>query len=161
MMLKELEPIAAKLNEACAMMTRTLDQLSEDQAATWMVTPDWSVKDALAHLVGAKRGMTRMAQRFAAGEDPQLPEDYNNDYYNARQVAKRKAMSFAEVRAELDAAHQELLAFLERVTPQQLELRGEHPIAGEIPLKDLLVVIYNHETQHCKQINDKIREMKK
>ncbi len=160
-MLKELEPIAAKLNEACAMMTRTLDQLGEDQATTWMVTPDWSVKDAIAHLVGAKRGMTRMAQRFAAGENPQLPEDYNNDYYNARQVAKRQAMSFGEVRAELAAAHQELLAFLESLTPQQLELRGEHPIAGEIPLKDLLVVIYNHETQHCKEINDKIREMKK
>jgi len=96
-MLKELEPIAAKLNEACAMMTRTLDQLSEDQATTLMVTPDWSVKDAIAHLVGAKRGMTRMAQRFAAGEDPQLPEDYNNDYYNARQVAKRKAMSFGNL----------------------------------------------------------------
>lgn len=159
-MLKELEPIAAKLNEACAMMTRTLDQLTEDQATTLMVTPDWSVKDAIAHLIGAKRGMTRMAQRFVAGENPQLPEDYNNDYYNARQVAKRKALSFAELRAELDAAHQELLAFLESVTPQQLELRGEHPIAGEIPLKDLLVVIYSHETSHCKEINDKIRELK-
>lgn len=159
-MLKELELIAAKLNEACAMMTRTLDQLSEDQAATWMVTPEWSIKDQIAHLIGAKRGMTRMAQRFAAGQDPQLPDDYNNDVYNARQVAKRKVMSFAEVRAELDAAHQELIAFLDSVTVQQLELRGEHPIAGEIPLKDLLVVIYNHETSHCKEINEKIRELK-
>lgn len=160
-MLKELEPIAAKLNEACALMTRTLDQLNEDQAATLMITPEWSVKDQVAHLIGAKRGMTRLAQRFAAGEDPQLPGDYNNDVYNARQVAKRKAMSFADVRAELDAAHQDLLAYLDSITSQQLDLRGEHPIAGEIPLKDLLVVIYNHETSHCKEINEKIREFKK
>jgi len=159
-MLKELESIAAKLNEACAMMTRTLDQLSEDQATTLMVTPEWSIKDQVAHLIGAKRGMTRMAQRFAAGEDPQLPSDYNNDYYNARQVAKRKSISFADVRAELDEAHKELLGFLETVTPQQLDLRGEHPLAGEIPLKELLVVIYSHEMQHCKEIADKIRESK-
>ena len=160
-MLKELEPIAAKLNEACAVMARTLDQLSDDQVATLMVTSDWSIKDAIAHLIGAKRGMTRMAQRFAAGQDPQLPDDYNNDVYNARQVAKRKAMLFADVRKELDAAHQELIAYLDSITAQQLELRGQHPIAGEIPLKDLLVVIYSHETGHCKEINEKLRELKK
>jgi uncharacterized protein (TIGR03083 family) len=159
-MLKELEPIAAKLNEACTLLSRTLDRLTDDQAAQLSVNPEWSVKDTLAHLVGAKRGMTRLAQRFAEGQDPQLPADYNNDVYNARQVAKRKAMSLAEVRAEFDAAHQELVAYLDSITAQQLELRGEHPLAGEIPLKDLLVVIYSHETQHCKEIAEKIRELK-
>ena len=160
-MLKELEPITAKLNESFAMMTRTLDQLTEDQAVRLMVTPDWSVKDAVAHLVGAKRAMTRLAQRFAAGEDPQLPDDYDNDDNNARQVAKRKSMPLTQVRAELLAMHQELLTFLDRVTAPQLGLRGEHPLAGEIALKDLLVVIYSHETQHCNEIVQAIRESKK
>lgn len=159
-MLKELESLTAKLNEACNILKRTLDQLDEQRATSIMVTPEWSIKDTVAHLVGAKRGMTRIAQRAAAGEDPQLPPDYNNDYYNARQVAKRKAMSFAEVRAELDAAQRELVAFLEQVTAPQLELCGQHPLAGEVSLKELLVVMYSHETTHCKEIADAIRAAK-
>ena len=159
-MLKELEPIAAKLNESSALLAQTLDRLTDAQVTQLSVNPEWSVKDTVAHLVGAKRGMTRLAQRFAAGEAPKLPADYDNNYFNARQVAKRQAMSLADVRAEFGTAHQELLAFLESVTAPQLELRGEHPIAGDIPLKDLLVVIYNHETQHCKEIAEKIRELK-
>ena len=160
-MLKELEPIAAKLNEACAMLTRAVDQVTDEVNVQLPMNPEWSVKDTLAHLIGAKRGMTRMAQRFATGENPQLPDDYNNDIYNARQVAKRKTMSLADLRAEMDVAHKEMLAILDGITAQQLELRGEHPIAGEIPLKDLLVVIYNHETQHCKEITEAIRASKK
>ena len=161
MMLKELEQIAAKLNEACAMLNHALDQVTDEQNVQLPMNPEWSVKDTMAHLISAKRGMTRLAQRFAAGEDPQLPDDYNNDTYNARQIAKRKAMSFADLRVEMDTAHKELVALLDGVTAQQLDLCGEHPLAGEIPLKDLLVVIYNHETQHCKEITEAIRASKK
>lgn len=159
-MLKELESMASKLNETRAMLSRGLDQVTEEQAAKMMINPDWSVRDEVAHLVSSERGMTGMAKRFAANENPQLPKDYNNDVYNARQIAKRKAMSLAEVRTELDATRKDLVAFLETVTPQQLDYRGEHPIFGQISLKELLVVIYNHETAHTKEISEKISEAK-
>jgi uncharacterized damage-inducible protein DinB len=160
-MLKELETMASKLSETRAMLSRALDRLTEEQATKIMINPEWSVKDEVAHLVSSERGMTGMAKRFATNENPQLPKDYNNDVYNARQVAKRKAMSFAEVRAELDASRKDLLAFLETVTPQQLDYPGEHPLKGQITLKELLVVIYSHETAHCKEISEKISESKK
>jgi len=159
-MLKELESMASKLSETRAVLSRALDRLTEDQAVKIMINPDWSVRDEVAHLVSSERGMTGMAKRFATNENPQLPKDYNNDVYNARQIAKRKAMSFADVRAELDTTRKDLLAFLETVTQQQLDYRGEHPIAGQISLKELLVVIYSHETTHCKEILEKISESK-
>ncbi len=160
-MLKDLVPIADKLKEERSLLNRELDSLTEEQAAQIHVNPDWTIKDALAHLVGAERGMTRMAQRYAEGENPQLPEGYNNDEYNARQVAKRKELTLAQLRAEMDASRAELMSNLENLTPEQLQFCGEHPIAGEISLKDLLVVIYTHETTHCAEITNKIRESKK
>ncbi len=160
-MQKDLEPIASKLNEARSILIRTLDSLTEDQAAQVRVTPEWSVKDVVAHLAGAERGMFGIARRMAENIDPQLPPDYDNDTYNARQVTKRKEKSLADVRAELDGTRGEFLAFLENLTQEQIDLCGEHPLEGEVRLKDLLVIIYSHETTHTNEIAAKIRESKK
>ncbi|MDE3091643.1 MAG: hypothetical protein KGJ80_19910, partial [Chloroflexota bacterium] len=69
--------------------------------------------------------------------------------------------SLADVRAELDATHAELIAFLGNISQEQLDLCGQHPLHGEIKLKDLLVIIYSHATTHTNEISAKIRETKK
>ena len=160
-MLKELEPIASKLSEARSVLVRTLDGLTEEQATQILVTPEWSIKDEVAHLAGAERGMFGIAQRMAKGEDPQLSPEYDNDIYNARQVAKRKERSLAEIRAELEATRAEFMAFLQNLTQEHLDLSGQHPLYAEVTLKELLVIIYSHETTHAREISDKIRESKK
>ncbi len=159
-MLKELESIVSKLHEARSILHRTMNGLTDEQASKIMVTPEWSVKDEIAHLAGAERGMLGIAQRMAQGEDPQLPPDYNNDTFNARQVAKRKERSLTDIRTELDATHDELIQFLENLTQAQLDLCGQHPLYGEVELKELLVIIYSHETTHTNEISARIREAK-
>jgi uncharacterized damage-inducible protein DinB len=159
-MLKELEAMANKLNEARTMLKKILEPLSDEQAATIKVNPDWSIKDQAAHLAAANRGMFGIAQRMSKGEDPKLPEGYDNDVFNARQVAKRKEKSLAEICAEIDATHSELLAFLDGLTSEQLTLIGEHPLFGEVVLRDLLVIIYTHQITHCKEIAAQLRESK-
>lgn len=160
-MLAELEPMVAKLNESRATLMRLLDQLAEIQSAQVMVNPEWSVKDIVGHLTGAERGMTRMAQQFATGSNPQLPAGYNNDVYNARQVEKRKSLTYAQARAELEASRVDLLAFMDSVSAPQLDYRGEHPIRGDISLRELLDVIAWHEGLHSKEISDKLLEVRK
>jgi hypothetical protein len=160
-MLKELEPIAGKLRESHHILSRTLDGMTEEQAAHIKVTPEWAIKDVIAHLAGAERGMLGIAKRMAEGQDPQLPQDYNNDTYNARQVAKRKDQTLLQVRGELDGIHSELLSLLESITPQQLILMGQHPLAGEVTLKDLLVIIYSHKMSHCNEVSNQFRESTK
>lgn len=160
-MLKELAPIADKLNEERGVLDRQLDKLTEEQASRIRVTPEWTIKDALAHLVGAEKGMLGMAERMAREENPQLPPDYDNDRFNARQVAKRQGLALGQLRTELNSTRAQLMGLLDGLTQQQLELCGQHPLAGQIPLKDLLVIIYTHETTHCKEISDKVREATK
>jgi uncharacterized protein (TIGR03083 family) len=160
-MLKELELIVNHLNETHAILARALDALTEEQAARTMVMPEWSVKDIGAHLAGAERGMLRMAQRMANGENPRLPKDYSNDEYNRRQVAKRKEQSLAQIRAELDASRAELLAFMESLTADKLALPGEHPVLGDTTVKDVLDVIATHEALHGGEIAERIRELEK
>ena len=158
-MLSELEPTLAYLKESRENLVRQLDQLAELQAAQVMVNPEWSVKDLVGHLVGAERGMTRMAQQFATGSNPKLPAGYNNDIYNARQVEKRKSLTYAQARAELEASRADLYAVIDQLTASQLDYRGEHPIRGEISLKELLNVIAWHESLHSKEISAKLHKV--
>lgn len=160
-MLKELEPIADKLRESHRILGHTLDAMSQEQAAQIMVTPEWAIKDVVAHLAGSEREMVGVAKRMAEGKDPQLPSGFSNDANNARMVAKRKDRSLSEVRGEIDQVHAELLALLESITPQQLILLGQHPLAGEVSLKDLLVIIYSHQMSHGNEISNTFRESKK
>jgi uncharacterized damage-inducible protein DinB len=159
-MLKELESICNKLNECHGVLYHTVTSLSEADAAA-IANPQWNVKDELAHLAGAERGMLRIAQASARGENPQLPEGYDNDTYNARQVAKRKDQSIAQILDELKGIHNELGAFLDGISQEQLTRIGEHPLEGEIPLKELLVVIYSHEANHCNEITNALRAARK
>lgn len=159
-MLKELESISSKLQEAHDVLYRTVGTLSESDAAA-IANPEWNVKDELAHLAGAERGMLRIAQASARGENPKLPSGYDNDQFNARQVAKRKGQSVAQIVDELKAIHNDMAAFLDGVTAEQLTRMGEHPLEGEIPLKDLLVVIYSHEVTHRNEISNALRAAKK
>ncbi len=160
-MLKELEPIADKLIESHRLLSRTLDAITDEKATQIMVTPEWSVKDVVAHLAGAEREMSVVAKRMAQRQDPQLPPNFSNDANNARMVAKRKDQPLSQVRAELDTVHRELLSFLESITPDQLSLMGQHPLAGETTLKDLLVIIYSHQMSHGNEISSRYHESKK
>ena len=158
-MLKELESISNKLNECHAVLYRTVAALSEQDARA-IANPQWNVKDELAHLAGAERGMMRIAQASARGENPQLPDGYDNDVFNARQVAKRKEQSLAQILDELKGIHKDMSAFLDGITAEQLTRMGEHPLEGEIPLKDLLVVVYSHEVNHCNEITNALRAVR-
>jgi uncharacterized protein (TIGR03083 family) len=160
-MLAELEPTLASLKDTRETLMRLLDQLAEIQASQVMVNPQWSVKDIVGHLVGAERGMTRMAQQFATGSKPMLPAEYDNDVYNARQVEKRKSLTYAQARAELEASRADLLALIDKLTAPQLDYLGEHPIKGIISLKELLGVIAWHEGVHSKEISVKLLEARK
>ncbi len=157
-MLDELAPIADKLKEERARLNATLDQIGEEQAVQVMVTPEWTIKDQVAHLAGAESGMLGIARRMALGQDPQLRPDYDNDFYNARQVAKRKQASLAQIREELETSRAELMTFMDTLKPEQLTLMGQHPLTGETTLKDLFGIIYRHETAHGKEISDRLKK---
>jgi hypothetical protein len=158
-MLKELEAISNKLDECHSVLYRTVGSLTDDQTRA-VANPQWNVKDVLAHLAGAERAMLRTAQASARGDDPQLPDGYDNDVFNARQVAKRKDQSVAQILDELKGIHKDMSAFLDNITQEQMTRMGEHPLEGEIPLKDLLVVIYTHEVTHCNEIQNALRAVK-
>ncbi len=151
-MLPELEPLAADLSRNLEYLDRIIARLSDEEMSRSPREGEYSGRQILAHLAGADRGMTNLMRRMAAGEQPRLKADYNNDYYNARQQEKRANMTVPELRAELDDAHKELLAFMETLRPEDLDKRGDHPLFQDATVRKVLEILAQHERDHTKEL---------
>ncbi len=158
-MLSQLEPIAQHLINNRRLLDEYVAQMNDEEIKRAPKEGEYSGREVIAHLAGANRGMTRLMQQMAAGQTPRLKADYNNDYYNARQQEKRAAMSVPALLAELDETHRDLLAFMETLSAEDLERRGQHPIVGDATVLQVLETLSAHERGHIEAWGEWAREM--
>jgi tRNA nucleotidyltransferase/poly(A) polymerase len=96
-----------KLNEA-------ISGLSEDQIANDLVTPDWALRDLLAHLAAWQGEALRWVEQAAYGEEIVPLINQSVDEWNARRVEERRRLPVVEVMQEFNENHDHLLAALEK-----------------------------------------------
>lgn len=160
-MLERLEPLLERMRVERPALLALVGRLTESEAARSRPGDNYSARATLAHLAGAERGMTRLGQRMAAGENPRLAPNYDNNFYNARQQDKRKDMTVAQLEAELAESRRELLIFMESLTDETLARRGEHPVAGDVSVWYLLRVIVDHEREHTVELENWVERLVK
>lgn len=160
-LIKELEPIADALATSHQQLQRAADGLSEEELRVPFPGRDWSIHDTLAHLAANEALMTELAEDITEGKRTNLPDDFDNDRFNAESVMARQDKPTREIRQEIDSNQQELLRFLSRVKPEQLERRGTHPLQGELTLREFLTVIYSHRVTHTRDIVEQARRLKR
>jgi hypothetical protein len=105
----------------------------------------------LAHVGRAQWGHVQVARRLVAGEPLELA-NFDLDTWNAAEVAKRADWSVAQVVADLEAAQQETLRFLDSLGAEKLTITGLHPALGGISVGQVLRVIALHDHVHRRDI---------
>ena len=160
-LVKELEPIADALATAHQQLLRAIDNLSEQELRVPFPGRDWSIHDTLAHLAANEALMTELAEAITEGEHTNLPDDFDNDRFNAESVAARRNKPTPEIRQEIDRNQQGLSGFLSRVKREQLERRGTHPLQGELTLREFLTVMYSHRVMHTRDIVEQMRRLQR
>ncbi len=113
------------LREAHAQSWPHLVRLAEQAGAVTVYPgqPGWTVRELLAHLADAERGMLGQARRITRGE-PTVPEDFDLIRWNRRAVEKRATASTSELLAEIERAHQAWVEFVESLDKSALDLQG-------------------------------------
>ena len=159
--INDLQPIAGALATSHQQLLRAMDGLSEQELRVPFPGRDWSVHDTLAHLAANEALMMELAQDIVRGTRTNLPDDFDNDRFNAESVAARQDKPTQEIRQEIDRNQQRLFEFLSQVEPAQLEQRGSHPLQGELTLREFLPVMYSHRVMHTRDIVEQVRRMKK
>jgi len=147
------------VEQAMAVLSRTpgaLRELLSGLPDAWIRAnegPDtFSAFDNVGHLIDGEETdwIPRARIILARGPEPRF-EPYDRFRHYARN-ADRSLDSLLEEFALLRAAN---LVQLEswRLTPAQLELRGEHPLLGPVTLRQLLAAWVAHDLGHVAQIS--------
>ncbi|MEX0785304.1 MAG: DinB family protein [Dehalococcoidia bacterium] len=126
--------------------------LSDEQATFKPAADEWSVLDTLTHVVAGKKGVARLAAALAKGEKPPAVggegETQKQDGVKGRDYA-----SLADVIAAINAAHDELTAFLRQVSDESnSELTHPHFIFGDLNCREWAVFQRVHDRDHGGQI---------
>jgi uncharacterized damage-inducible protein DinB len=134
-----------RVRAAHGQLTKALDGLSDEQATRVGVTPEWSVKDSLAHIAAWEIEGARILAEIQSGTwKPQRLDKQTIEDFNVRAVEERRARSMNEVRQEFDAAHarmEEAIASL----PDEVDEKSP-------AYKFVEGVTFRHHTHHAAQI---------
>ena len=122
-----------------------LHGLSEEDALRVGLNPQWSVRDALAHVVAWELEGARIIRAIQARTEkpPRLTNELVDDF-NARAVEDRRARSMREVVDELDAAHGAMVGLIESLPDDVDESSATY--------KYIEGVTFHHHESHAAQI---------
>jgi hypothetical protein len=140
--------IAAVAQEGQDNILRGLAGLSDAQAQYKPAAGDWAILDATAHIVTVKRLMPVLCNALAQGAlppgfGPQLEEERAQDGVTAASFT-----SVAEARDAAEAAHLDMLAFIERMDQAQTGLRFSHYFFGSMNAREWACFYRVHDGDH-------------
>jgi hypothetical protein len=143
-------------------MMDLLEGLSEEELSRPR-SGGWAVKDHLSHLAAWEQGISALLQRQSRYEAMGLPanvDGYTEDEVNDMIYQQRAALTGAEAREQLRAAHEEILAVLENLRDEDVHapyvaFLPEGADATQLPVR--LAIINNtfgHYEEHIGWIRD-------
>jgi hypothetical protein len=133
-----------------------LEVIGQMQPSDWerpvqAVEGGWQVKQVLLHLATSESGQINTGKAIAAGQ-PIVPDDFDLNRYNNRQVEKNRDKQPPEILFGMAESRQKLLAFLDGVSTEDLDKRGKHGRGDVISLEQLFYRIGEHEAEHTAEI---------
>lgn len=163
----EIETLHARLDARRAILLQALQPLGRE---AWLQPGPggWSVKDILAHLAYAEAVNVKFARLMLSQDRPEqlvvLAQDYPDyvgpftlDNFNAYMTAKWRAKSLEEIEAALLETRAETLAWLDSLTPEQLERGGQHAVWGDQTIRGIFKILAIHDKLHTQDIQDLTR----
>jgi hypothetical protein len=111
----------------------------------------WTLKQVMLHLATSETGQIGTGRAMIA-EKQTIPDDFDLNRYNNRQVEKNAAKTPPEILFGMAESRQKLLAFLDEVNEADFEKRGKHARGDVLTLEQLFYRIGEHEAEHAELI---------
>ena len=144
--MKKIE-VEERVKDSHLKLLKALDGLTEEQATRVGLNPQWSVKDALAHIVAWELQGADIVSEIQAGTwKPQRLNKELIDDFNAQAVKVRRELSMREVSDEFNAAHGRMESLIATL-PDEID-------ESSPTYKFIEGVTFKHMTHHAAQIEE-------
>ncbi|MEN3044473.1 MAG: DinB family protein [Candidatus Hydrothermales bacterium] len=143
--LKELEEINKEIIEILNMAPSILEKKIKN----------WSIKDAIAHIISWKREILEIMKKTQEGKfkwNYFLKTQKDIDEWNEREINKRKNFSALELKEELEKVSNELILFLKTLDEKMLKKEFEPPWEGKTTIFECIEAQIEHSREHLEKI---------
>jgi hypothetical protein len=158
----QVESLLLKLETARASLWAAIRRLDTGDF-TRAFDDGWSTKDLIAHVAAAEELNVKFARLMVsqehpvqlkafAADNPDFVGPFSLEGFNAYMAGKLRAKSLEEVLSGLDETRARTLAWVETLTPDQLECSGQHAVWGQQSVRDLLRILALHDRVHTNDI---------
>ncbi len=113
----------------------------------YLTGPTWRARDILAHFVSAEQTLMFYGQQILAG-GPGAPEDFVIDEFNAIEVGGLREAEPSDLVDRFIAARSATVALVRGMQDSDLDRIGRHPWFGNVPLEQMLKLVYRHNMLH-------------
>ena len=117
----------------------------------YLTGPTWRARDILAHFVSAEQTLKFYGLQILAG-GPGAPQDFVIDEYNAIEVAGLRDAAPADLRQRFAAARASTVDLVRGMADSDLDRVGRHPWFGNVPLEQMVKLIYRHNMLHERDV---------
>ena len=139
--------LLVRVHDAHGKLVKALEGLTEEEATRTGLNPQWSIKDALAHIVAWELEGARIITEIQSGTwKPQRFDKQAIDDFNARVVSERQERSMSEVREEFGRAHERIEQLIDSLP---FEVDESSPT-----YKFIEGVTFKHHNHHAAQIEE-------
>ena len=145
------ESLAERLKKEGEKVSAYFSGLTDEQWQTEVYTEGdtWTIRNVLAHFVTTERGLLKLFERIRQG-GLGASEDFSIDHYNARQQEKTRDIPVPELLKQFSEVRTETIEWVSNLSQDQLTIEGRHPFLGQVPLVEMLKMIYLHNQLHIR-----------
>ena len=141
------QQLLQQLDKAWTAFTESCADLSEAQLTEPGVTGPWSVKDLMAHVTTwEEEALKYLPLILTGGRPPRYSIQFGGiNAFNAQMTERKRGLSLADVRRQLEETHRRLIAYMQSVPEEQYT--RETPFRRRLRLDT-----YSHYPKHAKAI---------
>jgi len=116
----------------------------------------WTIRNVLAHFVTSERGLLKLFEQIRSG-GAGASDDFSIDHYNARQQEKTRGIQASELLEQFVKVRAETVEWTSKLSQDELAIEGRHPFIGQVPLAEMLKMIYLHNQLHFRDFRKLVK----
>ncbi len=117
----------------------------------YLTGPTWRVHDILAHFVSAEQTLKFYGLQILGGGRG-APEDFVIDEFNAIAVSGLRGGAASDLATRFAQARAETVDLVRGMVDADLDRIGRHPWFGNVPLEQMLKLVYRHNMLHERDV---------
>lgn len=155
----ELDHLTSRLQKDGQKTRKIFEDLKPEEWKVQVYTTgsEWTVREVLAHFVSAEQSFHRLINDVRRGGQG-APRSLDIDEFNESQVPELGGFTPDELLEAYWQARQASIELTDSLEPEDLDKQGYHPWFGDVPIRDMLKLVYRHNMIHLRDVRKALRQ---